>query len=120
MVAHNRKFDDPLKFKMGNDLVHKFQLCEMGTWEDHERGNDKSDAPYTYEVLDRWETQIEIRDRAELITVWWALCTGTFAIRHYRAACNLADKILPHVKEAAEHDKKAAKIFQQYRYPDGF
>lgn len=111
----------PLTISISAALLSDFANCEYGAHEDacvarEEKSeacdSDETEVTFTrsgftaYEILSRHRARIEIRDASEADLIYYAACSGTFALRNdfepresarrYRAANRIADILRPH------------------------
>jgi hypothetical protein len=112
-TSQNDTLDLTVKCSLANELAE----CERGSWEDFK--NDPLTTPrqladHPYEVCHLYRSQIRMRNVEQLQGVWYACCTGTFQLRHLRAAQSLWQRLRPLVEEHARGDLKL------WAYPDGF
>jgi len=85
----------PIKLKACADFIMHLYECEYGRYEDRESGDNDAELVYC-DFGDRWKTQIEIRDDAELEECWWALASGTIGcIGFGRTANRMLDQLRP-------------------------
>jgi hypothetical protein len=86
-----------LRFAMAGSVLKRFR---------NSVGN-----PRVYAILDRYQTQLVIKNATELNEIWYALRSGTFRHENTRAARALAKRLRPHVKDDA--------LLKRWPGPDG-
>jgi hypothetical protein len=96
-----RKQIGNLTLKVNKYTLEQFQQSEYPSYEDYIEGSKTvgDNGLHQYDILIRYSSQIVIYNQEELQLVWYALCSGTFQADKPKAAKNLADKLLPYVKE---------------------
>jgi hypothetical protein len=126
MPTHSQKF--PIKITMNVDLLDEFRHAEMPHWEDFhtlegevtEEG--KSEEPFAFDILQRWRSQIEMRNPAEVAEIYYSACSGTFQLHHTRAAQTLVDTLIPYMRYFSEREvlsDKAQWWWELQSYPTG-
>jgi hypothetical protein len=89
----------PIKLKASADFIMHLYCCETGRYEDRESGELEQEVVYC-DFGDRWKTQIEIRNDAELDECWWALSSGTIGCVGFgRTANRILDQLRPLAKQ---------------------
>lgn len=102
-----------IKIRVSKPALEEFKHSEYGSYEDA----DCPDTGHVWCILDRHSGAIEIRDDDEAAEVYYALVTGTFALRdkgYLRTARRIADA----VRDAAR--RADPELVQQYPQPDGY
>ena len=84
----------PIKLKASAEFISELYECERGRQEDAEKG----ELVYC-DFGERWKTQIEIRDDAELDECWYALASGTIGVMGFARTAN---RMLDHLRPLAE------------------
>ena len=85
----------PIKLKASAEFISELYECERGRQEDAEKG----ELVYC-DFGERWKTQIEIRDDAELDECWYALASGTIGCMGFaRTANRMLDQLRPLAKQ---------------------
>ena len=101
----------PIKLRVNPDPLGELVQSECGRWEDHGTPDhgvfdparcecDDKPHPFVYLIANRYTTRLEIRDAAEAEEVYWAVCSGTFQLSHFKVARRIADALRPYVKAA--------------------
>lgn len=113
----------PIKIKVRPDFLDELYQCEAGRYEDAQdarrRGDQEAIEASGYQVvacdfLDRWKTQVEVRDDAELRELYYACASGTIGVCGYtRAANSVLDKIRDRVREIDP------ELVQMFPYQNG-
>lgn len=114
----------PITIKMSEALIFEFADCEYGAHEDAIDACAYADSEVrnawednavlwadsgctAYQILTRHRDRIEIRSASEADLIYYAACSGTFALargnklddmRRKRAANRIADILRPHAK----------------------
>mgnify|MGYP003114373812 FL=1 len=89
----------PIKLKASADFIMHLYECEYGRYEDRESGDIEQELVYC-DFGDRWKTQIEIRDDAELDECWYALASGTIGCMGFgRTANRMLNQLRPLAKQ---------------------
>lgn len=104
-----------LVIKSSRALVSELEGCEYGAYEDcldrRKRGEmEPGDELTIVEILSRHTSHIILETPAEADLLFYAVCSGTFQVQHYRAACRIADLTKPHA---------SPETMKQWRYPYG-
>ena len=103
-------FTFPIKFKVSNKFLEELKLCEWGRYKDalhaRETTTPEEVVKNRYDCVfndfsDRFKTQIEVRNWAELKELRWVLATGTIDCHMYEATKNLYSKVLYACKRVA-------------------
>lgn len=109
---HGWTNDRPIKIRSTRAVVTEWYMREYGSWEDWQRskelGNTAKMFPgetmHVVEILDRWKTQIEIRDVTELKCLLksadWCGCGGYWD--EGIATAEAIDRIADKARKAAE------------------
>ena len=85
----------PIKLKASADFITHLYCCETGRCEDRDSGVLEQELVYC-DFGDRWKTQIEIRNDAELEECWHALADGTIGCMGFgRTANRMLDQLRP-------------------------
>jgi hypothetical protein len=85
----------PIKLKASAEFISELYECERGRQEDAEEG----ELVYC-DFGNRWKTQIEIRNDAELDECWYALASGTIGCMGFaRTANRILDELRPLAKQ---------------------
>ena len=105
----------PIRIKVSAPILEELQHCEYPSWEDLTSGlSDPAERPlesHTYAVVKRSpRTVLVINTPEEADDVFYAVCSGTFQLYHYRTACRIADALKPHAKP---------ETVARWRYPYG-
>lgn len=99
--------------KMSRTLKAEFADSEYAAYEDD---HHPETGPHPYLVASRKGDGLTIETDEELRSVWVALCSGTFQLHHFRAACKVADQLKPLVEAAPW----AGKVLSVWPYPSGY
>ncbi len=90
----------PIRLKVSSAAMEELQASECGSYESVtesiERGEGDQGRPlesHVHTVTERFATILEIRNDAEAIDAYYAVCSGTFQLSHYRIACRIADAL---------------------------
>jgi len=96
--------DYPLKIKSNSKFIEELRGCEHGRYEDaiwaraHGEPGDVEAGDYECVVgdfIDRWKSQIEVRNEAELCELYYALASGTIGLYYCPHANTLLNQIRP-------------------------
>ena len=114
----------PVKIKVTPAFLQELLLCETGRQEDaeHARRINDQEAIKTnkYECVfgdfgDRWKTQIECRNDAELCELYYVCASGTIGLNGYAKTAN---KVLDQIRhQVLVIDSKLAS---KWKTQDGF
>ena len=102
--------DYPVKFKVTKVFLEELESAESGRYEDalRAREGDKEtqgmmDDQYDLvlnDFINRWKTQIEVRNDKELRELYYSLASGLIGMYGYAKQANkILDKIRPRVQE---------------------
>lgn len=126
----------PVRVRMAAHHIEELRECELGSWEDHQQGNETFEGVseptegdtarygtvHAYDILGRHKAVIEMRDADEVAEIYYAAASGTFQIdrtdeggndKQYRAACRLCDTLRPIIAESH------ADLVRAWRGPSG-
>jgi hypothetical protein len=102
-----------IKVRVAKPALEEFKASEFGSYEDA----DCPDTGHVWCILDRHSAAIEIRNNDEAAEVYYALVTGTFALRD-KGYLRTARRIANAVRDAARRADPA--LVEQYPEPDGY
>lgn len=91
----------PIILKMSTVALRELAESEEGSFSDSltdsENGltPDREPRAHAYMIASRLKTRLAIFNDAEAIDVYYAVCSGTFQLTHYRAAVRIADWLRP-------------------------
>lgn len=114
----------PVKVKCTAAFLMELTSCELGRYNDAEQAREAGDKELISEngygvvfcdFSSRWKTQIECRNDAELVELYYVCASGTIGLRGYSASAN---RILDQIRErVATIDPEMVK---RWRRQDGF
>lgn len=87
----------PIRILLGPVLPEELSRSEEGAYEDEVQlaplERTRPLHRHTYLIARRFSTQLRIDTVYEAEDVYYAVCSGTFKLRHYKAACKIADAL---------------------------
>lgn len=114
----------PIKIKVRPEFLEELYQSEYGRYEDAQnarrRGDQENIEANNYQVvacdfLDRWKTQIEVRNDAELHELYYACASGTIGVNGYTRAANaVLNRIRDKVREIDPN------LVEMFPYQNGF
>lgn len=114
----------PVKIKVTAAFLQELMSCETGRQEDAEyarliddqesiKANDY--ACVFNDFSDRWKTQIECRNDAELKELYYVCASGTIGLRGF---CKTANRVLDQIREQVRAVDPA--LTNRWKFQDGY